>query len=196
MINGIKPFDPAGSGLRAWLAALVLAVLLSGCATARVTETGVMQTQEKPFRTVVLKVDLADPFDTESLETRLISRLEAYDLKVVAAESAADGPGQTGSGAGHLKIDEVDRHLETVHYHRTYGRTSLTRMRGSKSADVPVITLRAAFADAASGQTLYQAEYVAQGPWYADSASVAASLAGTLVEQLANAGIIAARQRR
>jgi hypothetical protein len=193
MINGISFFGPAGISHRAGLATLVLAVLLSGCATARVTESGTIQAQEIPFRTVVLKVDLADPFDTESLETRLISRLGAYDLKVVAAESAAVGPGHTGSGAGLLKIDEVDRHLETIHYRRTYGRTSLTQMRGRKSADVPVITLRAVFADAVSGQTLYQAEYVAQGPWYADSASVVASLAGALADQLANAGIIAAR---
>ena len=188
MINDGKSFGPAGSGYSAWLKTLILTALLSGCATARVAETEVIQAQETPFRTVVLKVDLADPIDTESLAMRLTGRLEAYDLKVVAAESAANV-----SGTGLLKIEEVDRHLETVNYHRTYGRTSLTRMRGRKSADVPVITLRAAFADAASGQTVYRAEYLAQGPWYADSASVVASLASTLVDQLANAGIIAAR---
>ena len=186
MITIGKFFGPAGSSKCAGLAILVLVVLLSGCAAARVTETGVIQAQETPFRKVVLKVDLADPVDTESLETRLISRLETYDLEVVPAES-------TAAGAGFLKIDEVGRHIETVHYHRRDVRTSLTQMRGKKSADVPVITLSAVFSDAASGEALYQAEYVARGPWHADSASVVASLAGTLVDQLASTGIIVTR---
>ncbi len=193
MINGVKSFGPVDNGDFVWLAGLVMTALLSGCATARLAETEVIEAQETPFRKIVLKVDLADPIDTESLAKRLIGRLESYDLKVVAAESAGTGSGYTGAGTGLLKIDEVDRRLETVNYHRTYGRTSLTQMRGRKSADVPVITLRAAFADAASGKTVYRAEYVAQGPWYADSASVVASLASTLVDQLANAGIIASR---
>jgi len=85
--------------------------------------------------------------------------------------------------------------MEAGEHHQTYGRTSLTRMRGSKKREKPVITLRAIFIDTGSGQTLFQAEYVAQGPWYADSAAVVAALAGTLLDQLAHENYIAVEKQ-
>ena len=89
-----------------------------------------------------------------------------------------------------LRIEEVDRRLETVEYHRRYGRTSLTQMRGRKSRDVPVITLRAMLIDLEADKTVYQADYVAQGPWYTDSATLVASAVHAIARQLEHDGFI------
>ena len=64
-------------------------------------------------------------------------------------------------------------------------------MRGRKLSDKPVISLRATLIDSESGRTEFQADYITQGPWYADSATIVASLASKLMEQLEHEGFIA-----
>jgi hypothetical protein len=172
---------------------LALVVQSSGCTTAHPSESPIVRTAAKPLHTIVLHVELADKADTEPLTSRLIRKLDLYDLRIVSAAEAGTGVANADQGTALLKISEVDRRIETVAYRRTYGRKSLTQMRGLKSRDVPVITLRTTVMDAVSGQTLFQRNYIAQGPWYADSASVLASLAGSVVTELENSGFISAR---
>ena len=177
----------------AWLVLLILPALLSACATADLTRSEVNRDEDLLFRTIVIDVSLAEQADSERLTSRLIQKLDRYDLQVMSTAEAGADQVRDEPGVALLKIGELDRRIENVAYRRTYGRTSLTQMRGRKSRDVDVVTLRTTFMTAGADQILFQADYVARGPWYADSASVVASLAGPLVEQLAHNGLIAAR---
>ena len=191
MIKGNDDSVYAGSStLRVGLVSLALVLLSGGCATADLTQTEIVQAEQTPFTKIILKLDLADQDDFEPLTSRLIRNLDRYDLQVESTTEVTAAVVHAEPGTALLKIGEVERRIETVAYRRTYGRTSLTQMRGRKSRDVPVITLRTTFMDAATGQVLFQADYIAQGPWYADSASVVASVAGTLVKQLESNGFI------
>ena len=62
-------------------------------------------------------------------------------------------------------------------------------MRGRKKYEKPIITLRATLVDT-DGLTVFQADYIAEGPWYADSASIVASLARTFSMQLEHRQLI------
>ena len=172
---------------------LVLPLLVSACATADLTRSEVNRTEDLSFRKVVIDVNLADQADTEPLTGRLITKLDRYDLQVVSIADADADMVPEEPGTAILKIGELDRRTETVEYRRRYGRTSLTQMRGRKSRDVDVVTLRATFTDSATDQVLFQADYVTSGPWYADSANVVGSLAGALIDHLVDNGFIAAR---
>ena len=178
---------------RAWLVPLILSVMLSACASADFTRSEVNRVEDLPFRTIVIDVSLADQADSETLTSRLIQRLDRYDLQVMSTAEAGADLVRDEPGVALLRIAEVDRRIETVAYRRRYGRTSLTQMRGRKHKDVDVVTLRTTFMTAGTDQVLFQADYVARGPWYADSASVVASLAGPLVDQLAHNSFVAAR---
>jgi len=95
-------------------------------------------------------------------------------------------------GATRLIVNEIERHIETVEHRQTYGRTSTTQNRRRKFHDKPAITLRATLIDVEAEWAVFQAEYVTQGPRYAVSTTVVASLAGTLVKQLEHEGFIKA----
>lgn len=165
-------------------------ILAIGCATAELSRRAVEKPAEKDYRYINLNVALADPADTLHLTDRIITELQKRDLQTTLAQQTHGVSLQHESDTALLKVDEVDRHIETVEHHRTYGRKSLTQMRGRKESDVPVITLRATLIDTQSGQTVFQADYITQGPWYADSKTVVAALADTLVAQLENEGIL------
>jgi hypothetical protein len=92
-----------------------------------------------------------------------------------------------------LRVDELERYLKAGEHRQRYGRASLTQMRGRKKDERTVITFRATFIDQASGQTMFQADYVAEGQWYSDSTTVAAALAGSLSKRLEDMDYIAVK---
>jgi len=176
-----------------WFTLLCLAILASGCATAELTRRPVDGPAGNSYRHILLSVDLSDSVDTLYLTDRLIKQLEQRDLQAITAQITSGASIHDVPGSALLSIEELERRIVTVEYHRSYGRTSLTQMRGRKTADVPVITLRTTLIDAASQLIVFQADYVTRGPWYADSATVVAALAATLVEQLEHEGFIPAK---
>lgn len=178
--------------MKRWFVLPLLLVLAGACTTAELTRRTVEEPAERYYRNILLQVDLADATDTVGLTDRLVKQLEQRDLQVIRTQQIPAGSIHHEPGSVLLSIDELDRRIETVDYHRSYGRTSLTRMRGRKTADVPVITLRASLQDIVSGRLVFQADYVTRGPWYADSTMVVTAIATTLVEQLEREGFITA----
>jgi hypothetical protein len=122
--------------------------------------------------------------DSESvgLNKKILKVLDPYNMKVTLSTQSHHELVLDEAATALLRIEEVDRRLETVEYHRRYGRTSLTQMRGRKSRDVPVITLRAMLID-------LEADYVAQA-WYTDSATLVASAVHAIARQLEHDGFI------
>lgn len=169
-------------------------MLASGCATAELTQRAVDEPARSYFRYIHVNIDLADNADTLYVSNRFVTELERHDLQTILPEQAQGASTHHLPDSALLMVDEVDRRIETVEHRRRYGRTSLTQMRGRKTSDIPVITLRATLIDTESRRTVFQADYVAQGPWYDDSATVIAALAGTLAEQLEHEGFIAAKK--
>lgn len=168
-----------------WPVLWCLVIAVSGCASAELTRLAVNETSETYYRYVCLDVELSDAADAEYLTSRLIKKLDAYDLQISAGKQmlAAWIPDEPGSAL--LKVEELGRRLEAGEHRQTYGRISLTRMRGRKKHEKPVITLRVILVDTRSGQTVYQADYNTEGPWYSDSSKVAGALAEMLIDQLA-----------
>jgi hypothetical protein len=176
-----------------WFALWCAVILASGCATAVLTQHGVDGAAEKHYSYIHLDIELSDSSDTAYLTDKFIKQLGQRDVQTILLKQIRSAPPHDEAVTALLKVDEVDRRIETVEHRRSYGRTSLTQMRGRKKSDKPVITLRATLIDADSGWTVFQADYVTQGPWHADSATVVAALAGTLVEQLEREGFIATK---
>ena len=63
-------------------------------------------------------------------------------------------------------------------------------MHGRKSRVVPVITVRVVLTDIEADKAVFQAEFVTQGPWYADSTKRVASIAPAVTGKLAQDGFI------
>jgi len=159
------------------------------------TQRTVDKPAERQYHHIYVVVVLSDTADTAFVTNRFIKVLEQRDLQTTSPKQAPGTSNKISSDIALLKINEIERHTKTVvHYHQ-YGRTSLTRNHGREVYDKPVITLRATLIDHQSGHIVFQADYVTQGQWYQDSATVVASLAGTLVKQLAHEGFIGPRVR-
>jgi hypothetical protein len=177
-----------------WSALCCALVLASACSTAQLTQHAVDDSADKYYRYIRLNVVLDDTSDTAFVTNRVVTELSQRDLQIMPSTQAQSTLIKGGTGTAVLTVKEIDRQTKTVVHHRRYGRTALTQMRGRELHDKPVITLRATLSDAQSGQTVFQADYVTQGPWYADSTSVVATLAKPLVKQLEHEGFIAPRQ--
>ena len=170
---------------QAQFATLCGILILAGCsASTRLSQLAVEQTAGSSFRYIQLDVELSDTADTLSLTNAMISELGRYDLEITRATQLREQSGSVHSGTALLTIREIERRLESAEHRKTYGRTSLTQMRGRKKYQKPVITLRAWLVDTESGHTVFQADYIVAGPWYADSASIVASLARPFSLQL------------
>lgn len=190
------PNNTTSASVARWFALCCTVLLASGCATAELTQRAVDEPAQRYYRFILVSVTLADNADnadTVYVTNRFITELEQRDLQTILPKQAPGASTHHQPGTALLKVEEVERRIETVEHRRRYGRTSLTQMRGRKLSDVPVITLRAALIDAESSRTVFQADYVTQGPWYADSATVMAALAGTLVEAFEREGFIAGK---
>jgi len=176
-----------------WIVLWSMVILESACATAELTQQASYEATEKHYRQIYLTVDLSDTGDTVVVANGLLMELDQRDMQPLMAEQSRDAMFDDAPDTALLRVDELERRSVTVEHQRRYGRTSLTQARGRKLTDTPVITLRATLIDTETGRTIFQADYVTQGPWYADSAMVVASLAGTLVEQPEREGYIAAK---
>ena len=166
-------------------AALCGIVILTGCsASTRLSHLSVDQTAGSSFRYIHLDVELPSAADTLSLTNAMIRELERYDLEISRSTQQREQSSSVHSGSAVLTIREIERRLEPAEHRKRYGRTSLTQMRGRKQYEKPIITLRARLVDTESGHTVFLADYIAEGPWYADSASIVASLARTFIMQL------------
>lgn len=166
-------------------AALCSVVILTGCsAGTRLSQVAVDQAVGSSFRYIQLDIDLPDTADTLSLTNAMITELGRYDLKIIPTTQQREKSSSVHSGSALLTIREIERRLEPAEHRKTYGRTSLTQMRGRKKYEKPIITLRARLVDTETGLTVFQADYIAEGPWYADSASIVASLARPFSMQL------------
>ena len=170
---------------QAGYAALCGIVILTGCnASTRLSHLSVDQSAGSGFRYIHLDVELPDAADTLSLTSAMIRELGRYDQEIIQSTQLREQSGSVHSASAKLTIREIDRRLEPAEHRRTYGRTSLTQMRGRKQYEKPIITLRAMLVDTESGLTVFQADYIAEGPWYANSASIVASMARTFSKQL------------
>ena len=191
MINSLKCLDQGISlAVIKRFSLVCVALVTTGCAGADLIQRNVGQTAERQLQNLYLSVELAVVEDSERLADRLLKELDRYDLRLTLSEQGSEHYVQTESDAALLKIEEIDRRIEAGEHRRTYARTSLTQNRGRKKHEKPVITLRASLIDVTSGQMLFQSDYVTDGPWYADSASVVASLAAPLARQLEKDGFI------
>jgi len=155
------------------------------------TQHRIDETADYSCSQIHLNSHLGDAADAAHLTDRFVRQLDRRDLQTLLPNLSPGASIHDQSDSTILKIEEIDRHIEMVEHRRTYGRTSLTQMRGRKFSDKPVISLHATLVDSASGRTVFQADYITQGPWHADSATVVASLASKLVEQLEREGFIA-----
>jgi hypothetical protein len=171
-----------------WL--LVAAFLTAACTTTQQTQRSVGPPVDTEYQRVQLVVELAEPADTAALTEQLVRWFSQRGIAITQAVPGAAKPHSPQAGLAILRVDEVDREIVTDRYHRSYPRYPLTANRGWKTADKPVITLRATMMDGMSGTVLFEADYVSEGPWYASSQSVVSGLAATLVQQLADEGFI------
>jgi hypothetical protein len=178
-----------------WFTLWCAFVLVSGCATAtaELTTRSVNEVAKRNYQNLYISVDLSETADKTHLIKRFLEELDRYHLQTTVQKQPQVSMNEDQTGTALLKVIEVDRHFVTIKHRQRYGRTSLTQMRGLKKTDAPVITLRVTFVDITTGQTMFQADYVTQGPWYADSTVVVAALASTLVEQLESEGFIAVK---
>ena len=174
-----------------WFLLCCMLILVTGCATAEMTQRSIDETADLSYSQIHLNIHLSDAADAVYLTDRIVRQLDRHDLQTMLPNQSPGASIHDQSDSAILKIEEIDRHIETVEHRRTYGRTSLTQMRGRKISDKPVISLRATLVDSASGRTVFQADYITQGPWHADSTTVVASLASKLVKQLEREGFIA-----
>ena len=177
-----------------WFALCCGLVLASACSTAEVTQRAVDEPADGFYRYIRLNVVVGDTSETKFVTNRVVAELSQRDLQIIPSTQAQGASIHRGPGAALLTVAEIDRQTTTVVHYRRYGRTALTQMRGRKLYDKPVITLRATLSDGQSGQTVFQADYVTQGPWYEDDAAVVAALAKPLVKQLEQKGFVAPRQ--
>ena len=177
-----------------WL--LVAALLTGACTTAQETERRAELAADARYQRVYLVVELAESADSEALTGQLIRSFSQRGIAITQAVPGAANPDSPLAGSAILRIDEVGREIVSDRYHRTYPRYPLTANRGWKTADKPVIKLRATLVDSVSGRVMFEAEYVNEGPWYADSETVVSALARELPEQLQREGYLAASPRK
>jgi hypothetical protein len=178
-----------------WTALILMLIFACSCATAELVPGSVDETDGHQFHAIHLKVALSNQVDTASLINSLMEELDKYDLQASFIGDLVEQNDQKRQQTALLTIEEVERRYETMYYRRTYGRTSLTQMRGRKSREVPVITLRVVLTDTETDIEVFQADYVTRGPWYADSAKRVASLARALTRQLEQGGLITSVSR-
>lgn len=170
-----------------------LVILVSGCSTVDLAQRTIDDPVNGHYRNIHLDVSLSNVNDTKSVTNRFVIALEKRGLNVIQTRQQSDSMPMSGPGAALLKIQELDQQTETVVVRRSYGRASLTMMRGRELREKPVITLRATLSDIDSGHAVFQADYVTRGPWYQDSSSIVAALANTLTKQLEQEGLIATK---
>ncbi len=175
---------------RALMAVCVLGTA-SGCAGPMLTRHNVDPVADEPYRNIRAAIDMADSPDAQGFADQLRKEAERRDLNLMLADEAGGVPGTMAEDIALLNIIEVERRAEKIGYRRSYGRTSLTQMRGRKERDVVVIRLRSELVDMETGQKLFQADYTVRDPWYAETATKLAVLASTLVRQLERDGLIA-----
>lgn len=170
-----------------------LVILVSGCFTVDLAQRTIDDPVNGHYRNIHLDVSLSNINDTKSVTNSFVIALEKRGLNVIQTRQQSDSMPMSGPGAALLKIQELDQQTETVVVRRSYGRASLTMMRGRELREKPVITLRATLSDIQSGHAVFQADYVTRGPWYQDSSSIVAALANTLTKQLEQEGLIATK---
>ena len=176
-----------------WAALVWLLIQASGCATVELVEHTLDPVEKGYYRNIYLSVDLSDAEELARFSDRFLIALSAYNLQLDITEHPAKIRTSDKSTTAFLNVEELDREIVQGEHHRTYGRRSLTQMRGRKKHNKPVVTLRATLIDAETRHTIFQADYVTQGPWYADSAAVIGTLPGALLDQLERDGLIASR---
>lgn len=170
-----------------------LIILMSGCSNLELVQRTIDDPVKGPYHGILLDISLSDENDTKYVATRFVIELEKRGLNVIQTRQLSDSMPMSRPGTALLKIQELDQQTETVVVRRSYGRASLTMMRGRELRDKPVITLRATLIDIPSGRAVFQADYVTRGPWYQDSSSLVATLANTLTKQLEQEGFIATK---
>ena len=170
---------------------LYMAILASSCTSVELEQLSVDETAETHYRKIYLDVDLSESDDASQLTDSFIRKLSKYDLQVIDLDQQQSAEIKDKQGTALLRVDELDRHLKPGEHRQRYGRASLTQMRGRKKDERTVITFRATFIDQSSGQTMFQADYVAEGQWYSDSTTVASALAGSLSKRLEHMDYIA-----
>ena len=170
-----------------------LVLLMISCTTAELTHHSVDSDAGGSYRNILLMVELSDTDERDRLIQQIMREFERYKLQYSVVKNNDGEKARQSADYALLKIAELERHIETIDYHQTYGRTSLTQNRGHKQADVPVITLRVTLIDITSEEKVFLADYVTRGPWHADSAAVVASAGGALVRQLEHDGFISAK---
>lgn len=184
---------PFTAGVIRWFAICYMLVLTSACTMTEQTQRKVDETANKQYSQIYLDIDLANSADTDTLTDAMARQLERRGLQTSLPEMTGSTSNQYQTDTALLKIDEIDRNMVTVRYLRTYPRPALTQMRGRKYSDKPVITLHVTLIDAVTGRAVYQADYVIEGPWYAESTSVVAAFAGKLTKQLIREEFIAVK---
>lgn len=125
-----------------WFTLFCSFVLVIGCAaaTAELTTRSVDEAAERHYQYIYISVNLSEAADKTHLTNRLFEELNLYDLQITAQKQSHDILINDEPGTALLVVDEIDRHFVTVEHRQTYGRTSLTQMRGRKKDDAPVIT--------------------------------------------------------
>lgn len=174
-----------------WFLLCCMLILASSCASAEMTQHRIDETADYSCSQIHLNIHFGDAADAAHLTDRFVKQMDRRDLQTILPNISTGASIHDQTDSAILEIKEIDRHIETVEHRRMYGRASLTQMRGRKISDKPVISLRATLVNSASGCTVFQADYITQGPWHADSATVVVSLASKLVEQLEREGFIA-----
>jgi len=167
-----------------WFTVCYMLMLASACTMTEQTQRKVDETANKEYSQIYLKIDLGNSADTDTLTDAMVKQLGRRGMQTSLHAMTGSASNLYQTDAALLKINEIDRSMVTVRYLRTYPRPALTQMRGRKYSDKPVITLRATLIDAETGRAVYQADYVTEGPWYAESTSVVAAFAGELAKQL------------
>lgn len=168
-------------------------MMASACTMTEQMQRKVDETANKQYSQIYLNIELGNSADTDTLTDAMVSQLERRGLQASLTEMTESTSIHSLTEVALLKIKEIDRNMVTVRYLRTYPRPALTQMRGRKYSNKPVITLHVTLIDAETGAAVYQADYVIEGPWYAESTSVVAAFAGKLTKQLKREEFIAVK---
>ena len=191
MINAAKWKHHQRTGLIFRLVSLTcMSVLVYGCTGSRLMQHGVDEPLSEPYRYLDVSIVFREKADIRHFSERLFEEANRYDLTLMLAGETDSDRYAADKNTALLKVNEIDRAIETVEYRRTYGRTSLTQMRGRKSRAVMVIAVRAELADMNTGEKVFLAEYRLKDPWYEDTPTKLATLAKRLVRQLEQDGLI------
>ena len=185
----------ASSSTIRWLMLCAVLVSTVGCATAELSQHAVDEGHTRAYRILYLTVELGKTTDSEHLSKRLLKVSKQYELEILPPTLVPAHHEVEPADAASLSIIELERHLIAGEHRQRYGRTSLTQMRGRKKHQRPVIKMRATLIDGPSARPVFEADYLAEGPWYADSETVAAAVAGSVLKQLGTDGFIISKIR-